>query len=381
MKRLNILYLSAKNPRDRKNYSGTPSFMIENLEKHCGNVDYFGEFNTSIHHLGKLINGLLSVFGKRIDYGHSITLSKCYMKRIQNFLRDKKYDIIFTHGITEIAFLRTKIPIVLITDATIPALSEYYPYFNYFFRFSLKVSQKLEKIALDNTSLILYPSDWVAESAKQNYGVSEQKIRIVYYGANLSYIPERSKVLSRTKNKTTCKLLFVGVDWDRKGGAIAYEAMQELNNRGIETVLTICGTIPPKKYNHRNLNIIPFLDKNNSEDQIKLSQLYLNSDFFILPTRAECAGIVFCEASSFGLPIITTKTGGVPSYVEDGLNGFSLPIEAGGKDYAKIIYDIWSDSSRYQSLSLSARNLYDEKLNWDYWGSDVRNIIFEKLSI
>lgn len=31
----------------------------------------------------------------------------------------------------------------------------------------------------------------------------------------------------------------------------------------------------------------------------------------LLPTRAECAGIVFNEASAYGVPILLTDTGGV----------------------------------------------------------------------
>lgn len=45
-------------------------------------------------------------------------------------------------------------------------------------------------------------------------------------------------------------------------------------------------------------------------------------NFLLLPTIAECAGIVFAEASGYGIPSITYDTGGVGTYVIDGINGF-----------------------------------------------------------
>ncbi|WP_137463714.1 glycosyltransferase, partial [Escherichia coli] len=35
----------------------------------------------------------------------------------------------------------------------------------------------------------------------------------------------------------------------------------------------------------------------------------------LLPTIADCYGMVFCEAAAFGLPVVATDTGGVSSIV------------------------------------------------------------------
>ena len=94
----------------------------------------------------------------------------------------------------------------------------------------------------------------------------------------------------------------------------------------------------------------------------------------LLPTRAECAGVVFSESSAYGIPSITTNTGGVPTYVKDGINGYALPVEAGPEVYAKKIEQLVSDQQVLQNLKLSARNYYDEKLNWDRWGQQFQQI-------
>jgi glycosyltransferase involved in cell wall biosynthesis len=108
---------------------------------------------------------------------------------------------------------------------------------------------------------------------------------------------------------------------------------------------------------------------------LQLDEIFRQTDFLLLPTRAECAGVVFSEASAYGIPSITTNTGGVTTYVKDGINGFALPLEAGAAAYAEKIEWLLTDSFQYQRLRLSSRELYDEYLNWNSWGN-----VFQQLA-
>ena len=89
--------------------------------------------------------------------------------------------------------------------------------------------------------------------------------------------------------------------------------------------------------------------------------------------------MVFCEASAYGLPIITTDTGGVSGAVTEGENGFLLPPSAMGAQYAELIAKIYGDDQRYAQLVQSSRATYDNKLNWDAWGMTVTGFIHEML--
>jgi glycosyltransferase involved in cell wall biosynthesis len=93
----------------------------------------------------------------------------------------------------------------------------------------------------------------------------------------------------------------------------------------------------------------------------------MNHDFFILPTRAECSAIVFSEASAFGLPIISTRTGGVPDYVQDGVNGYCLPPGSGGSEYADLIHNIFHQEKKLSILRSTTREWYERELNWKRW--------------
>lgn len=157
------------------------------------------------------------------------------------------------------------------------------------------------------------------------------------------------------------------MDWDRKGGAIAYDTLQQLKKKGVHAKLIICGCEPPPEFKDPDMEVIPFLNKNKPEDHARFVQLLSTSHFLLLPTRADCSLIVACEANSYGMPAITTDVGGVSDVVKDGINGYCLPLEASGKEYAELVEKIYADKKGYHELVASSRTRYEDHLNWDKW--------------
>ena len=90
---------------------------------------------------------------------------------------------------------------------------------------------------------------------------------------------------------------------------------------------------------------------------------------------------MFSEASAFGLPIISTNTGGVPTVVVTGINGYLLSLEATAKKYADTIVSLYNDRVGYEQLRISARDFFEQKLNWDVWGKNVRKHIYDTIGI
>ena len=106
----------------------------------------------------------------------------------------------------------------------------------------------------------------------------------------------------------------------------------------------------------------------------------LTQHFLILPTRAECFGVVFCEASAYGIPSMATDTGGIPNAVINGENGFRFPLDARGETYARKIVEIYQDyENKYLPLSRSSRKTFDELLNWDHWAKKTDEAVKELL--
>jgi len=78
------------------------------------------------------------------------------------------------------------------------------------------------------------------------------------------------------------------------------------------------------------------------------------ADVFILPSEQESFGLVALEAMSCGVPVIGTKTGGLPEVVLDGETGFLAPIGEIGL-MSDMILKILSDNDLHSQLKRNAR--------------------------
>lgn len=374
--RLKIAFLTSVDPLNKRSWSGTCYYMLKALQKHCGEVTALGPVKPKILTFGRIFNKVLSLtIKKKYSYEHSIYLAKRYAEIFNRKISQDSFDIVFAPAAsTEIALLDRKIPIVYVSDSTFTLSTNYYPLYTNLLKVSVREGIFLEKLAIKNASLILYPSGWAAQSAIRDFQTEKAKIRIVPFGANLEEIPSKEVILAREKSDA-CRLLFIGVDWERKGGDIALEALTKLQEHGLPAELVICGCTPPKMSSDAGVTVIPYLDKNDEAQRKKLNHLLLTSDFLLLPTRSECYGIAFCEASAYGLPVLATDTGGVSGAVKHGENGFMLPIGARGCDFAELIYELYRDDERYYSLRRTSRRAFDERLNWDAWAVKLRKLI------
>lgn len=369
-----VAFLTAEDPLDKGNWSGTHYHMLKALEREFREVVPLGPAPKFLFRgIFYLINkACLALFNKRYDYTHSLLLSYYYKLFFEYKLRRNDWDLIFAAAAsTEIANLKTDIPIFYLSDTTMNIIIDYYESFSNLFPFSKKESNYIEQKAISNSNVLLYTSKWAAESAIKDYNTKSEKVFITKVGANMD-APNDLPDLSNKINSDICNLLFIGRQWKRKGGDIALQSLKILNRSGIFAKLTVVGCNPPET--HPDMEVIPFLDKNNPEEAGRMADLFKNAHFFLMPTRADCTPIVLCEASAYGLPAITTDTGGVTSIVENGVNGFALSTDATAEDFASMISELFNDKDRYRKLARTSRKKFEEELNWQHWARQVKQI-------
>ena len=196
-------------------------------------------------------------------------------------------------------------------------------------------------------------------------------------GANLDTVPTKIEVngFIAKRNREECHLLFVGVDWKRKGADIVLETAKILHERGMNVVLHLCGLrqipveLPPFVVNHG------FLRKTELEEFNTLLSLYKTSHFLFVPSVAEAYGLVFCEASAYGLPSVTHKLGGMATIVKDGENGKLFNLGTSPELFANYIENMFHDKEKYSSLAINSRKRYDEYLNWDVAGHSYMRLL------
>lgn len=370
-----IAFLTSFDPGDESKLSGSSFYMLRALERQGCFVEKLGPLNERKWLKGPLAR-LSQSFKRPYNLGHSYLMACLYANAFRKKLKKQHFDCIFApRSSTEIALLKTPIPIVYYSDATFSSLYNYYEWFSNFMRISEREGNRIEKAALNNSALSVFSSEWAARSAINDYHIDASKVSVVPMGPNLEQIPGRELAL-RPREKDKCRLLFIGVEWERKGGQIAFDALQALKAKGINASLTMVGCTPPSAVQDADLQVIPRLNKANHAEYEKFVELLSTHHFFILPTRAECFGVVFCEASAFGLPSITTDTGGIPSAVRNGVNGYRLPLTATGREYAERIASLFTDyDNSYVPLSISSRNIFEKELNWDAFAVKIMALI------
>ncbi|HSZ32759.1 MAG TPA: glycosyltransferase family 4 protein, partial [Puia sp.] len=144
--------------------------------------------------------------------------------------------------------------------------------------------------------------------------------------------------------------------------------------RGIKAHLTIIGCEPDIPQTD-HITIIPFLDKTDPDQGMIYYEKLLNADFMILPTRADCTPVVFSEAAAFGVPVITTNTGGISSIIKQQITGIMLSLEAKAPEFADAIERVWTDKKIFQEMVRNSRSEYDKRLNWEHWIREFNRIL------
>lgn len=373
--RIKIGILSEFNPEDRKASSGTNFKMAEQL----GNLGEIQWIPIKKRFLGKCITHLFHILSKRGFPNINFPITRAGRILLYKKINQKSLDscdiIAALFCVQNLGKICTSSPIIYFSDSTFPVLLNYYDAYSNIPACLQKEVLSIEKEGLEISRKAVFSSNWAKSGAIQ-LGINEAKLHIVEFGANIN---EKDIKVTPPNfyNQRNINLLFLGVDWKRKGGDIAVETVKWLNSNGIDATLHIVGINPPEEVK-KGLKIVchGFKNKNVKDEYEELVHIIQNCHLLLLPTIAECAGIAFAEASANGLPIFTHDTGGIPDYVINGVNGYRLPIGSNGEDFGKKIKET-IDNGEISKLSDGGRELYKNRLNWERWGSEVKKIIDE----
>lgn len=370
---MKIAFVTTYDAEDIRNWSGTAYYMSKALINSGIEIEFIGNLKSLNGRFTKLrlrnffyTKVLNNAFGNYKNFYEPQNL-KYIARQVQERLKKTDVDIVFSPGAIPIAYLNTTKPVVLWTDATFAVMQNYYDCFTGLNKRTIKNSHLYEKNVIKRASLAIFSSEWAADSAIRDYGADAGKVKVIPYGANVECTRTVSDIINinSKKSRSICKLLFIGQEWERKGGDTAIKIAVELNKQGIETELTILGCSPPQSSSLPDfIHVLGFVDKSNKAGESLINNLYSESHFFVLPTIAECTPIVFSEANSFGLPVITTDTGGIGSIIRNDINGKMFGTEIDVPSCSAYLGVIFRNFERYNEYSLSSFNEHMTKLNW-----------------
>jgi glycosyltransferase involved in cell wall biosynthesis len=237
---------------------------------------------------------------------------------------------------------------------------------------------------------LCFGSRWACDEAERVFSTPKEsvsgKLHVTPLGANWVPAMTRDEIMAKVamRTKDEIELLYIGRDWERKGGPMAVEVAQLLRNGGQKVRLHVVGCRPelpaemigPEGF----VTVHGLLRQNDAQESAVLAELFLRSHFLIVPTTAECFGIVFAEAQAFGLPPISRAVDALPSVILDGETGLLFERTASASAYVERILALMADRSAYEAMARRARMRFEEVLNWDATAAEMVRLFSEKLA-
>jgi len=188
-----------------------------------------------------------------------------------------------------------------------------------------------EKLLMLRGDLFLFESQYSADIFQRKIGTPRGLVRIVHNGVS------RKEFVPVVAQADASDLVFMGEFRPVKGIDILINAIAQLRDAGREVTLTLVGDGPEREALRAQVDrlglgkVIQFRTAMPAREAQSLGRI------MVIPSRAESLPYVVLEAAAAGLPLITTRVGGIPEIYGTMTDGLVEPED--GRALAKTIAD------------------------------------------
>lgn len=239
---------------------------------------------------------------------------------------------------------------------------------------------------LRQTRVVCPVSNGTADLMRKYFAkaLSHTTIRTILNGNSYYLGVPREEALNRV-SPLTPTILTVGDVKPRKGQHISLAAFQKVKERIPSARYWIAGSYKNNEY-YRNLQQytsayrvedVTFLGPVSDQE---LADLYRQASVFVLTPQQdglhfEGFGLVYLEAGAYGLPVVATRSGGVPDAVKDGETGFL--VDPGDTDgVAEALISLLTDPGLARMMGRFNRQ-WAETLTWESCASQQMQVYQE----
>jgi glycosyltransferase involved in cell wall biosynthesis len=233
-----IAYVSLSTPFSRASWSGIPWYSLREVQRRFPDTHVIDTPGSD-----KLVDRIATIERFGMNVRRNNLIAQYYSQAINEQLERLQPDAVIAAAAHKIAYLDRKWPLIYVADAMYGTVVHYYDkYARNGTRWKAK-GDALQRSLLERTDRILLGSTWAVEAAKQYYDLPAELMAVAPMGANLDSDPGfEPPALDRPLS-----LLFVGYNWDRKGGPLILDIWRELRRRTGNAELHIVGRDPRRR--------------------------------------------------------------------------------------------------------------------------------------
>lgn len=275
--------------------------------------------------------------------------------RAEHLLQDwqGRYDLIIQiHALVAPGTDLTQRRYVIYTDNTNMLSRRYYPPWAPLNDHQFQESDTLTRNLYRSAAFVFPKSNFVRQSLIEDYGCAPERVIAAGSGTNM-IAPSLAE-----KDYTRQVALFVGTDFERKGGSVLLQAWGEVHKQLPEAQLWIVGPRRPRTLPRSD---IYWLGK--IRDRRLLQHCLQHATVFVLPSLFEPWGLVFQEAMGHGVPCIGTNHCAMPEFITPGMNGLLVP-PGEPEPLATALIELLSNPQRAEEMG---REGYRDVLNQHTW--------------
>jgi glycosyltransferase involved in cell wall biosynthesis len=271
--------------------------------------------------------------------------------------RRQPLDVLFIHTQTISLFaggLMSQIPTLLSLDATPLNLDALAAHYAHHVRPGPVESLKkaLHSRVMRRARAFTTWSEWAKRSLVDHYGVTANNVTVVHPGTTLSNYEGRGWPAGMQEGPL--RVLFVGGDFQRKGGDVLLAAFEQRLRNACELHIVTTANVRAGHGMHVYNGLAPHSPE--------LLRLFREADVFVLPTRGDCLAVVLGEAMAASLPVITTDVGAHAEAVGDGDNGFIIDVD----DVTALsdrLLRLAADRTLVQRMGIRSRAIAEERFD------------------
>ena len=217
-----------------------------------------------------------------------------------------------------------------------------------------------ERRTLDSLDLVMTMSDWLRRSFMRDFGQPADKVVTVGSGVNLTDLPSPPP----DRKPASARLLFVGLEWERKGGPQLLAAFERLRADRPDAALLVVGPEQPRGAVQPGVHWLGRIDRPTADGDASFDRLLREATLFVLPSIYDPMPNAVLEAMTYALPCVGTRVCGIPEMIEDRVSG--RLVEPGDVDglYAAL-RELVADPVRARAMGEAGRRTVLERFTWD----------------